>query len=137
LRAGVPTFVDKPLAGSVADLRRFVELAEETGTPLLAGSGYRYNAPVQAAAARHANDTIRNVFSMTPSDTFDPIFYAVHQAGVALGLLGPGIEAVRRVYDHPRGTLVWYRHARGTEGHMLINGPRMSRGVMFDAAGEQ
>lgn len=57
LAAGVPTYVDKPLAYELADSQRLVELAERRGTSLAVGFNRRY-APAYAQCADHPRDLI-------------------------------------------------------------------------------
>ncbi len=57
LDAGVPTYVDKPLAYELADSRRLVELAERRGTSLAVGFSRRF-APAYAQCADHPRDLI-------------------------------------------------------------------------------
>jgi virulence factor len=57
LAAGVPTYVDKPLAYELADSIRLVELAEERGTGLAVGFNRRL-APGYAQCADHPRDLI-------------------------------------------------------------------------------
>ncbi|RSS83726.1 Gfo/Idh/MocA family protein [Streptomyces sp. WAC06614] len=57
LRAGVPTYVDKPLAFELADSRRLVELAEERGVSLAVGFNRRW-APGYAQCADLPRDLI-------------------------------------------------------------------------------
>ncbi|MFF8267302.1 Gfo/Idh/MocA family protein [Streptomyces sp. NPDC016562] len=57
LEAGVPTYVDKPLAYEFADSRRLVELAEERGVSLAVGFNRRH-APGYAQCADHPRDLI-------------------------------------------------------------------------------
>lgn len=57
LEAGVPTYVDKPLAYELADSRRLVELAEERGTSLAVGFNRRL-APGYAQCADHPRELI-------------------------------------------------------------------------------
>jgi virulence factor len=57
LEAGVPTYVDKPLAYEYADSRRLVELAEERGVSLAVGFNRRH-APGYAQCADHPRDLI-------------------------------------------------------------------------------
>jgi predicted dehydrogenase len=46
LRAGVPTFIDKPICTTPADLRRILEAARASGTPLFSTSSARYRPAV-------------------------------------------------------------------------------------------
>lgn len=57
LEAGIPTYVDKPLAYEIADARRLVELAEARGTTLTVGFNRRL-APAYAQCADHPRDLI-------------------------------------------------------------------------------
>ncbi|WP_326592469.1 Gfo/Idh/MocA family protein [Streptomyces sp. NBC_01294] len=57
LEAGVPTYVDKPLAYEFADSLRLVELAEQRGVSLVVGFNRRH-APGYAQCADHARDLI-------------------------------------------------------------------------------
>ncbi len=57
LEAGVPTYVDKPLAYELADSERLVALAEERGTGLAVGFNRRF-APGYAQCADHPRELI-------------------------------------------------------------------------------
>ncbi|MFG2196542.1 Gfo/Idh/MocA family protein [Streptomyces sp. NPDC048639] len=57
LEAGVPTYVDKPLAYDYADSERLVRLAEERGVGLAVGFNRRY-APGYAQCLEHPRDLI-------------------------------------------------------------------------------
>ncbi|GAA2284816.1 oxidoreductase [Streptomyces ruber] len=57
LEAGVPTYVDKPLAYELADSERLVRLAEERGVPLAVGFNRRH-APAYVQCAQHPRELI-------------------------------------------------------------------------------
>ncbi|MGP9022096.1 Gfo/Idh/MocA family protein [Streptomyces sp. BR1] len=57
LEAGVPTYVDKPMAYELADSERLVELAEERGVSLTVGFNRRL-APGYAQCAEHPRELI-------------------------------------------------------------------------------
>ncbi|WP_399922451.1 Gfo/Idh/MocA family protein [Streptomyces kanamyceticus] len=57
IEAGVPTYVDKPLAYELADSERLVRLAEDRGVSLAVGFNRRY-APGYAQCADHPRDLI-------------------------------------------------------------------------------
>ncbi|WP_455351832.1 Gfo/Idh/MocA family protein [Streptomyces sp. SYSU K217416] len=57
LEAGIPTYVDKPLAYEIDDSRRLVELAEQRATSLAVGFNRRY-APGYAQCAEHPRELI-------------------------------------------------------------------------------
>ena len=48
LRAGIPTFIDKPICTTPEDLRTILAAAREHGTPLYSCSSARYDAAVEA-----------------------------------------------------------------------------------------
>ncbi|MDT0343863.1 Gfo/Idh/MocA family protein [Streptomyces litchfieldiae] len=57
LTAGIPTYVDKPLAYELAEAQRIVELAEGRGVPLAVGFNRRH-APAYAHLREHPRDLI-------------------------------------------------------------------------------
>ncbi|MBM7171083.1 Gfo/Idh/MocA family oxidoreductase [Streptomyces sp. G44] len=57
LQAGVPTYVDKPIAYELADSERLVHLAEDRGVSLAVGFNRRY-APGYAQCADHPRELI-------------------------------------------------------------------------------
>jgi virulence factor len=57
LDAGIPTYVDKPLAENLAGARALVAHSERTGTPLMVGFNRRH-APAYVAAARAPRETV-------------------------------------------------------------------------------
>lgn len=57
IEAGVPVYVDKPLARDLDGARQLVALAEERGVPLMAGFNRRY-APAYAQCLEHPRDLI-------------------------------------------------------------------------------
>ncbi|MFJ5518117.1 Gfo/Idh/MocA family protein [Streptomyces griseoluteus] len=57
LEAGVPTYVDKPLAYELTDSQKLVDLAERQGVPLFVGFNRRY-APAYAQVLEHPRDLI-------------------------------------------------------------------------------
>ncbi|MEU7055816.1 Gfo/Idh/MocA family oxidoreductase [Streptomyces sp. NPDC046197] len=57
LEAGIPTYVDKPLAYELADSQRLVALAEERGVSLAVGFNRRH-APAYAQCAEHPRELI-------------------------------------------------------------------------------
>jgi virulence factor len=57
LEAGVPTYVDKPMAYELADSERLVRLAEERGVSLAVGFNRRY-APAYVQCADHPRELI-------------------------------------------------------------------------------
>ena len=132
LEAGVPTYIDKPLAGDVSSLSAFVALAERTGTALLTGSGWRLNDVVEAAGRRYADHRLDHVFAMVGND---PFYYGIHLVELVLGVLGPGVESVHWLDTGDGPTRLGFTHRRGATGHLLLRAPRPFRGLLFDVDG--
>ncbi|MCA1216834.1 Gfo/Idh/MocA family protein [Streptomyces sp. 8L] len=57
IEAGIPTYVDKPIAATYADAERLVRLAEERGTTLAVGFNRRF-APSYAQCLEHPRDLV-------------------------------------------------------------------------------
>lgn len=100
LEAGIPTYVDKPLAISLDDCRRMIATAERTGAFLSSMSSLRITPETDALARRlPALGQIRAVQLAGPADPASIygglIFYATHTVEVALRLLGDDLQEIR------------------------------------------
>lgn len=82
LAAGIPTFVDKPLAGSLADVEAIVDAARDSGAGLAGGSALPFHPAVSALAA---GEGPRTVYC---AGYGDPFFYGVHPVDVVRALVG-------------------------------------------------
>jgi hypothetical protein len=91
LGAGLPTFVDKPLATEVPEAEALIALAQATGTPLMSASALRFSREL-AAVDRDASGDITTVLGVGPEDLF---LYGVHVAEFIQAALGPGVQTVR------------------------------------------
>jgi predicted dehydrogenase len=102
LARGIPVFVDKPLAISLADCGRIIATANATGAWVTSFSSLRTCAST-SHLARQANEIgeIRAAQFAGPCD-FESVhggawFYATHTAEIALRLVGEDIRTVRAV----------------------------------------
>lgn len=98
LERGMPTFVDKPFACSVADAEVMVDLAARTHTPLFSSSSLRYATEVHAA--------IKNVGTVLGAATYGPapldatgrnpglFHYGIHPVEMLYTVLGSGCQSV-------------------------------------------
>ena len=93
LTAGKPVFIDKPLVGNLADVRRVEALARE-GAVILGASSARYACEVRQFLALPPEERgeIVTVFGTAGVDEFN---YGVHIAEAIGGLMGPGAKSVR------------------------------------------
>ena len=100
LATGKPTFVDKPLANSLADAEAIVAAAAMHDALLLSGSALRWQAETARLKARLAG--IDDDYSLTAYGTWYPdseyggaIFYAIHTVELVQELLGVGWKKLR------------------------------------------
>jgi len=121
LEAGIPTFVDKPLAVSLQDAKAIAEIASSTGTPLMSCSSLRYAPEITSKAMRLKE--ISPLRTGTVTGMGETIFYGVHAAEMMSTVFGPGIDYVMNL---------------GTEGHDIAtvqyeDGKTISLQILRDA----
>ena len=98
IEAGLPVFVDKPLALTVEDLRTFIAW-EKAGARLLSSSGLRYApelAPYLAGAMNPAIGELRWISGVS-CKTWER--YGIHLLEPIARVLGPGFVSVRLEAD--------------------------------------
>lgn len=100
LEAGIPTYVDKPLAISLADCRRMIATARQSGAWLSSMSSLRITPETEALARQlPALGQVRAVQLAGPADPASPygglFFYATHTVEIALRLLGDDLQEIR------------------------------------------
>ena len=112
LRAGLPTFVDKPLATDLAVARQIVALAREHGAPLFSASAVRYYHEVtDYQGYREELGAVRTGSVWSPASR-DLAFYGIHAVEIMGALWGPGAEwvsAFHREHQH----LAWVGYGHG------------------------
>lgn len=100
LRAGKPCFIDKPIAGSLADCLAIFQLAEHYNVPVFSSSSLRYGKQTQAARNGALGDitgcTTWSPCSLEPTHP-DLFWYGIHGVESLFTVMGPGIETVTRV----------------------------------------
>jgi predicted dehydrogenase len=99
LEAGIPVFVDKPLACSVADAEAMLDAARTSGALLLSGSALRWQADAwdlkRQVAAKGQTRKITATGTFYPESPYGgAAFYAVHTVELALEFAGQGIEEI-------------------------------------------
>ena len=111
IEAGLPVFVDKPLATNVADLKQFVAW-HRAGATILSTSGMRY-APEMRQAEAHRSELgdLRWITSFT-CKTWER--YGIHALEAVSPLLGPGFISAHTM--HQAGSdVVHLTHRSGTQ----------------------
>lgn len=107
IEAGLPVFVDKPLATNADDLRTFVQWRRD-GARLLSSSGMRY-----ASELTGLKDTPWDWMQVVMSNTWKR--YGIHLLEPVYTLTGPGFASVRSVIEGPNQ----YVHLRHSSGQLL------------------
>jgi predicted dehydrogenase len=101
LKAGKPVFIDKPVAGSLADAIQIYELAKEHKVPVFSSSSLRFAADVAAMKQNEKLGGLLGCMTYSPcsleSHHPDLFWYGVHGVEVLYTLMGVGCESVSRV----------------------------------------
>jgi hypothetical protein len=101
LASGKPLFIDKPLAGSLVDAIRILELAEEHVAPVFTASSLRYTPGAQAARAGDFGAVLgASTYSPCALEPHHPdlFWYGVHGVELLYTAMGPGCESVVRTH---------------------------------------
>ena len=99
LKAHKPLFIDKPVAGTLADALAIFDLAKQTGTPVFSSSSLRYGAETQAARAGKFGPVAGcDAYSPCALEEHHPdlFWYGVHGVESLFTIMGPGCEKVSR-----------------------------------------
>jgi predicted dehydrogenase len=106
LKAGKPVFIDKPVAGSLADAVQIYELAKANKVPVFSSSSLRFYPGI---AAMRNNSKVGDILGC---DAYGPcsleehhpdlFWYGIHGVEALFAIMGPGCESVVRV--HTRDT---------------------------------
>ncbi|MDF1852064.1 MAG: Gfo/Idh/MocA family oxidoreductase [Verrucomicrobiales bacterium] len=101
LAAGLPVFIDKPVAGSLRDAIEIYRLSEETGTPCWSASSLRFRPGVVAVAEADAGE-VKGAISYGPATIEkthpDLFWYGIHPTEALFTVLGDGCKTVTRVH---------------------------------------
>ncbi len=141
LKAGLPVFVDKPVAGSLADAIAIFKAAKHYKTPLFSSSSLRYadGAKKIRAGAAGTGDIIGcDAYSPCSLEKTHPdlYWYGIHGVETLFTVMGPGIESVVRVHTRDTDLAVgtWQGGRIGTF-RGLRSGKRGYGGTAFGTKG--
>ena len=93
LEAGVPLLVEKPLAGTVAEARELVDIADARSVPLQVGHIERFNPAVAALAERLAGGALSRTFSIKTLRA-GPLPERMRDVGVAVDLATHDVDII-------------------------------------------
>ncbi len=120
--AGLPVFVDKPLADNVEDLKTFIKWVEG-GARIMSSSSLRYTKEYMPYfMSTHELGELRYI-NMTMAKTWER--YGIHALEPVYRLLGPGFVSVQNTGDETHN-IVHIKHKSGVD---------VTLAVIYDAAG--
>lgn len=100
LAAKKPVFIDKPMAGSLADVLEIFRLAQEAGVPCWSSSSLRFGPGVQAMRNNETIGEVRGCDAFSPCSLEphhpDLYWYGVHGVEILFTIMGPGCRSVQR-----------------------------------------
>jgi predicted dehydrogenase len=134
LEAGVPCFVDKPFACSVADAWKMIDLAAKKKLPIFSSSALRYAPELTEYAANPKHGKLVGCLTYGPASSPERnpernpglFHYGIHAVEILYALMGPGCERVTCV--HEKGSDV--ATGRWKDGRTAtVRGDRVAPGV--------
>lgn len=109
VEAGLPVFIDKPMAASIAELRQFVQWHAQ-GKVMLSTSGMRYAPEMSLTPEQQERlGDLRWITSFT-CKTWER--YGIHALEAVEPLVGPGFLTVQ-THGGPKGDVVYLTHRSG------------------------
>lgn len=101
IAAGKPLFIDKPMAGSLADVMQIFQLAEAAKVPCFSSSSLRYGKGMQALRTNSPVGKITGCAAFSPCSLEehhpDLFWYGVHGVETLFTVMGTGCQQVTRV----------------------------------------
>jgi hypothetical protein len=113
IKAGKPLFIDKPVAGSLADAIAIYDLAEKHHVPCFSSSSVRFSPGVREIMEDPKLGKVAGAATWGPCSyqegTPDMFFYGIHGIEPLFVLMGTGCETVTRIQtkDTDLVTGVW------------------------------
>lgn len=101
LKAGVPTYIDKPLAPNTEEAEDVARSADSTGTPMFSCSPRRFADAVVKLQANFENQVGEVFGGMTCGglNFSDARFYGIHHLDVLLAIVGDDVVSVQEIGD--------------------------------------
>jgi predicted dehydrogenase len=110
LKAGIPLFIDKPMAASLQTVREIFRLSDEYGTPCFSASSLRFLQPLQDALEDTVAGKIIGCIAYSPCK-FEPhhpdlMWYGIHGIEMLFTAMGPGCTQVTRIHSEDTDVVV-------------------------------
>ena len=101
MAAGKPVFIDKPMAGSLANVIEIFRLAKQNNVPCWSSSSLRFGPGISAMRNNKEVGDVLGCAAYSPCSLEehhpDLYWYGVHGVEILFTIMGPGCETVRRV----------------------------------------
>ncbi len=100
LKAGKPLFIDKPIAGSLADAIAIFDAANQYKVPVFSSSSLRFTEGAQALRAGKSGEILGcDAYSPSPTEKTHPdlFWYGIHGVETLFTVMGTGCETVTRL----------------------------------------
>lgn len=117
LRAGIPTFIDKPIAMTARRAKEIVDIAKETGTPLMSASSLRYVPDIVKLAEEVPS--LGEVHLATTVCGNELVYYGIHALETAYAVLGPSAVSCLNV-GQPGRNVVRVRFESGRDLVLMV-----------------
>ena len=142
IAAGLPLYIDKPMAGSLADVITIFRLAEENNVPIFSSSALRFEAETLRMRNENPLGNILGATTWGPSGSNpaakqpDLFWYGIHGIESLFTLMGTGVQTVSRTQTQSAEVVVgvWDGGRIGTF-RGLITGNRPFGGFVFAERG--
>jgi predicted dehydrogenase len=101
LKARKPVFIDKPVAGTLADAIQIYQLAKEANVPCFSSSSLRFSAGIKGMRDNPKVGEVLGCAAYGPCSLEahhpDLFWYGIHGVETLFTIMGPGCEKVARV----------------------------------------
>jgi len=140
LKAGKIVFIDKPVAGSLADALMIFDLAKKYKTPVFSSSSLRYYPGIATAKKNDKIGAVTGCLTYGPCSLEmhhpDLFWYGIHGVEALFTIMGPGCQTVSRTHtkDTDVATGVWADGRIGTF-RGLRQGPYEYDALVFGSKG--
>ncbi len=138
IEAGLPMFIDKPMAGSLADVIEIFRLCQKAGVPVWSSSSLRYWPPVMKVKDQIQSKKVKRATSWGPLNLEphhpDLFWYGVHGCEILFSVMGPGCVSVIREEGTDKVTGTWADGRIGVFDPTLKKKKGRNYGVIVETA---
>jgi predicted dehydrogenase len=127
LKAGKRVFVDKPLAASLDDARRIIELSKQTGTPFFSTSSARFHSDIprlRDSPGVGKVTKVQSTYAVSPLPFHPDLFYyGIHGIEALYAVMGTGcVSLSRKIEGDADVTTATWKDGRVGVFHGLLKG---------------